>query len=178
MTNKIFAVFFAIAAAASGACSRGTRGSPPLPGAFTLFSDSFSANSSIPSGFTCEGKNTPPALRWINLPAGTKSLALVVRDPDAPSGEFLHWAVVDIPAGVTGLEPGARLPVPARELLNDAGLRGYTGPCPPSGRHRYVFSLYALGAAGYTGGQARLEDYLDSRSLGKAVLTGLYQRKK
>jgi len=150
----------------------------PEAAVFFLSSASFPANSDIPSEFTCDGRNTQPELRWTGVPAGTKSLALVVRDPDAPSGDFLHWAVVDIPAGASGFDLGSRPPAPARELKNDAGLAGYTGPCPPSGRHRYVFTLYALNAESYAGGQARLEDYLEARSLGKAALTGLYQRKK
>jgi hypothetical protein len=128
--------------------------------------------------FTCDGKNISPELSWKNVPAGAKSLALVVRDPDAPSGDFLHWAVVDIPAGTMGLPSGGKPPAPSRELANDAGTSGYFGPCPPSGRHRYVFTLYALSTDSFAGAQAKLEDYLDVRALGKAVLTGLYQRKK
>lgn len=177
MTKRQFAILCGLAAAL-GACSREVPVTPgAAAGAFSLVSDSFTANADIPAEFTCDGKNAQPALRWSNLPAGTMSLALVVRDPDAPSGDFLHWAVVEIPPGVSGFGPGAR-PAAGRELKNDAGVTGYTGPCPPSGKHRYVFTLYALDAESYGGGQARPEAYLDSRALGKAVLTGLYQRKK
>jgi hypothetical protein len=184
--KKRFTIFFILAAAAALAgCSRGIseneKGGIPMDkknAVFSLFSDSFQDNSLIPSEFTCDGRHTRPALRWVNVPAGTKSLALVVRDPDAPSGDFLHWAVVDIPPGVGGFAQGLLPPAPARELANDAGTTGYFGPCPPSGTHRYVFTLYALNAESYAGGQARLEDYLEGRALGKAVLTGLYKRKK
>lgn len=182
--KKSFAVFLVIAAALAG-CSRevAERGKGEIPmdkknAVFSLVSDSFQADSVMPDEFTCDGKHTRPALRWANVPAGTKSLALVVRDPDAPSGDFLHWAVVDIPPGTSGLVQGSLPPAPSRELANDAGTTGYFGPCPPSGTHRYVFTLYALKAESYAGGQARLEDYLEANALGKAVLTGLYKRKK
>ncbi len=174
--KRMVFIFAAAAFTALAGCSGQVPQQPAPAGGFSLVSDSFHADSEIPSEFTCDGKNTQPALRWSNLPSGTRSLALVVRDPDAPSGHFLHWAVVDIPPVVPGFALGTR--PPARELRNDAGNNGYTGPCPPSGRHRYIFTLYALDSESYAGGNARLEDYLDPRSLGKAVLTGLYQRKK
>lgn len=179
---KLFCLF-AFAAASAG-CSRDTvaRGGEKAPVSagpvFSLASDSFQANAPIPADFTCDGANTTPALRWGNAPAEAKSLALVVRDPDAPSGSFLHWAVVDIPPGVIGLAAGAPPPAPARQLANDAGSPGYFGPCPPSGTHRYVFTLYALNIESYAGGLAGLEERLEEHSLGKAVLTGLYKRKK
>ncbi len=184
--KKRLNMFFVLAAAAAfSGCSRGAAGNEKRgismdnkSAVFSLSSDSFQDNSVMPSEFTCDGKHTRPALRWANVPAGTKSLALVVRDPDAPSGDFLHWAVVDIPPGIGGFARGSLPPAPARELANDAGTTGYFGPCPPSGTHRYVFTLYALNAESYAGGQARLEDYLEANALGKAVLTGLYKRKK
>ena len=182
--KKRFGIFLVLAAALAG-CSRGVSESgmggiimDKKNAVFSLFSDSFPDNFLMPSEFTCDGKHTRPALRWANIPAGTKSLALVVRDPDAPSGDFLHWAVVDIQPGTAGLAQGALPPAPARELANDAGTAGYFGPCPPSGTHRYVFTLYALKTDIYAGGQARLEDYLEANALGKALLTGLYKRKK
>jgi hypothetical protein len=182
MSKKVFiGSLCAAALAALGGCV--PREIPPgMPKAkaaeFALSSDAFQAGGEIPAGYTCDGRNLSPELSWKNVPAGAKSLALVVRDPDAPSGDFLHWAVVDIPPGVSQLAAGARPPAPSRELANDAGTAGYTGPCPPSGRHRYVFTLYALSTDSFAAGQARLEDYLDARALGKAVLTALYQRTK
>lgn len=180
--NVLICSLCAAALAAAGGCvprelPAPARAAAKAP-AFTLVSGSFAAGSQIPAGFTCDGRDISPALSWKNVPAGAKTLALVVRDPDAPSGSFLHWAVVDIPAGIPGFAAGARPPAPSRELSNDAGTAGYFGPCPPSGTHRYIFTLYALNTGSFAAGQAGLEDYLEARSLGKAVLTGLYQRNK
>lgn len=116
-------------------------------------------NKFIANGFGCNGGNISPEIKWRNAPAGTKSLALVMHDPDAPTGVggFTHWVVVNIPATVSGLSQGAgngRLPAPAVGLSNGfdntgvTGLNGqYGGPCPPEGDkpHRYVFTLFALG---------------------------------
>ena len=163
---------------ALGGCVPREIPNPPKAGGFAIVSDSFAANSAIPAEFTCDGANTQPALRWSHVPAGTKSLALLLRDPDAPSGDFLHWAVTDIPAGAAGLEPGVRPPAPARELQNDAGINGYTGPCPPSGTHRYIFTLYALKTGSFEAGRGALQAALEAGALGKASLTGLYRRKE
>lgn len=97
-------------------------------------------------GFGCTGSNRSPALRWSGAPAETKSFALTVHDPDAPTGVgFFHWVVVDLPAGTMSLPTGATLPAPARSLHTDFGAPGWGGPCPPPGAmHRYVFSVYAL----------------------------------
>jgi Raf kinase inhibitor-like YbhB/YbcL family protein len=106
----------------------------------------------IYSGFGCTGQNLSPVMQWSNVPAGTQSFALMVHDPDAPTGGagFWHWVVVDIPASVTQLPQGAGndkgLPAGARQLNTDFGVPGWGGPCPPQGDrpHRYVFTVYAL----------------------------------
>jgi Raf kinase inhibitor-like YbhB/YbcL family protein len=173
-----FAAVFAAALAALGACVPHEMPAAPKAGAFSLVSASFAPDSGIPSGFTCDGGNVSPALAWKNVPAGARSLALVLRDPDAPSGHFLHWAVMDMPPGLTGLEAGARLPAPSRELPNDAGTSGYFGPCPQSGTHHYVFTLYALDMAAVPPAVGTIEDALAPHTLAKAMLTGLYKRIK
>lgn len=144
------------------------------------------------NGFGCNGENISPALEWSGVPAGTRSLALIVHDEDAPTGSgFWHWAVYDIPADATGLARGAgnaaaNLPAGARAGSNDfqdTGVNGangnYGGPCPPAGDapHHYVFSLYALAvdkiavAAGIpTGGTPALYGFVLNRGLGAAVL--------
>ena len=144
---------------------------------FSLVSEDLTDNGSMDPVFTCDGGNITPDLKWSGAPAGTKSFVLTLRDPDAPGGDFLHWAVADIPAGTTGHPRGAKLSQAAREFKNAAGTIGYFGPCPPSGTHRYVFTLYALSAEKFSGDPAGLQDFINGHTLGKAVLTGLYTRK-
>jgi Raf kinase inhibitor-like YbhB/YbcL family protein len=113
-----------------------------------LSSTAFAAGASIPSDYSCKGRSVSPPLAWSNTPAGTKSFALILDDPDAPSGTFTHWVIYNIPASSLGLSEA----IPTNGQLSDgtlqgnngAGRAGYTGPCPPSGTHRYFFTLYAL----------------------------------
>lgn len=132
----------------------------------------------------CGGDNRSPALAWSGAPAGTKSFALTLFDPDARSGRgFWHWLVVDIPASAAGLPEGAGsgsgMPAGAGQGANDFGSAGYGGACPPpgSGAHHYEFTLYALGTPSVP--EARdgaLSSYLKSHALATATLTGTYQR--
>ncbi len=117
--------------------------------ALAVKSDAFAADAAIPVRYTCSGANHSPALTWSGAPGTTGSFALVVEDPDAPSGTFIHWVAYNIPPGLTGLREN----VPRTETLadggaqgvNDLGQIGYYGPCPPSGRvHHYHFRLFAL----------------------------------
>jgi Raf kinase inhibitor-like YbhB/YbcL family protein len=147
-----------------------------LAAAFVLSSPAFRAGGSIPAVYTCDGQNVHPALSWTAPPRGTRSFALLVDDPDAPSGTFTHWLAWGIPAGARGLARGVRAPMEGR---NDAGGTGWTGPCPPSGTHRYAFHLYALRAtlplhAG--AGRAGFLAALKGRVLRTAVLVGRYRR--
>jgi len=111
--------------------------------ALSLTSAAFNSNGPIPQDHTCDGTGTPPPLEWSGAPTGTESFALIVDDPDAPDPKaptqtFVHWVGYDIPASAASVDGGHR------EGLNDRRQRGYTGPCPPIGRHRYFFKLYAL----------------------------------
>ena len=118
----------------------------------TLTSKGFSNQSSIPAQYTCEGKNISPPLSWSGVPGDTRSLALIVDDPDAPDPAapktiWTHWVLYNLPAKDGTLPEGAQaadLPQGTREGTNDWKRTGYGGPCPPIGRHRYYFRLFAL----------------------------------
>ena len=117
-----------------------------------LSSRAFDHNGSVPRRFTCEGEDVSPDLAWSNLPPGTRSLALIVDDPDAPDPAapkltWVHWVLYNIPPSATALSSAVTagdLPSGTREGLNDWKRTGYGGPCPPVGRHRYFHKLYAL----------------------------------
>jgi Raf kinase inhibitor-like YbhB/YbcL family protein len=129
-------------------CSRA-----PTEGSMNLTSPSFGEGQSIPAKYTCTGANVSPPLEWKGVPAGAKWLALTVDDPDAPGGHFTHWQVSQIPATTTAIPEGGHAGV---ERENGFGKSSYGGPCPPSGEHRYVFTLTALDEGGREVGRARL----------------------
>lgn len=132
-------------------------------------SPAFGDGENIPPEHTCRGAGTAPPLEWSGVPEIARSLALVVSDPDAPRGTFLHWVLYDIPVSVTRLPevPGA-----AREAANSAGRIGWYPPCPPGGTHRYRFTVYALSSA-VGGGDTRdvLAD-IERLTLDQDTLTG------
>lgn len=109
---------------------------------FILTSNAFTEGANIPSQFTCGGEGISPELKWDGAPASAKSFVLIVDDPDAPGGTFTHWVVFDIPASQTEIAAGVTNV--GKSGQNSARRNGYTGPCPPSGTHRYFFTLYAL----------------------------------
>ena len=115
----------------------------------SLTSTAFAEGAPIPAEYSCMGRRISPPLAWSNPPTGTKSLALIMDDPDAPVGTFVHWVIYNIPASSLGL-PEAISPTKVQlangsvQGNNGAGQAGYTAPCPPSGTHRYFFKLYAL----------------------------------
>jgi Raf kinase inhibitor-like YbhB/YbcL family protein len=117
---------------------------------FTLFSQDFIAGDVIHVRYTCEGQNQSPSLTWGNVPEGTQSFTLIMDDPDAPRGTFVHWIMYRIPPDVRGLGAGIpkneEFPDGSRQGINDFDQVGYDGPCPPPrhGPHRYFFRLYAL----------------------------------
>ncbi len=151
----------------------------------TLSSPAFSHDGSIPEPHTCDGANTPPPLRIIDVPTEARSLALICDDPDAPDPKapthtHVHWVLYDIPPTTTGLEPGQDAPpAGAREGLNGWNRRGCGGPCPPVGRHRYFFKLYALDTT-FGDLQAPTKDGLEQAMRGHvlahAELVGTYAR--
>ncbi|MFZ0835590.1 MAG: YbhB/YbcL family Raf kinase inhibitor-like protein [Mycobacterium sp.] len=119
---------------------------PPAPAPFAMSSTAFADNTPIPAEFSCNGRNVPPPLRWENVPAGTESLALVVDDPDAVGGLYIHWIVTGIPPSAAEIVDGV-LPPGTQVGLNSGGQAAYLGPCPPAGTgvHHYRFQLYAIG---------------------------------
>jgi Raf kinase inhibitor-like YbhB/YbcL family protein len=145
--------------------------------AMKVISPSFKNNEKMPARFTCEGEDINPALQIENLPEGTKSLVLIVDDPDAPMKTWVHWVVYDIP-------PAGRIEessVPGRQGINDSGGKNYHGPCPPSGTHRYYFKVYALNKVlALNEGIAKgdLEKAMKGSILSSAELIGLYKREK
>lgn len=144
----------------------------------TVSSPAFGANAMIPSKFTCEGANISPALHLGEFPSQTKSLAIILHDPDAPHpGGFTHWVawnidpMQDIPENYKGGVQG----------LNGAGKAGYTGPCPPTGTHHYHFMVYALDTRldlNTGSGQAELEKAMPGHVLASGDLVGLYKKMK
>lgn len=118
---------------------------PRVRAALTVTSPAFAAGAAIPVRFSCKGTGTSPPLAWTGVPGGAAALALVVSDPDAPSGTYYHWVVLDIDPAARGVAEGA-VPAGGRQADNSAGHPAYTGPCPPSGTHRYRFTVYALRA--------------------------------
>ncbi len=150
-------------------------------------SAAFAHQGPIPPRFTADGEDLSPPLEWSDAPAGTRSFALIVDDPDAPDPRapqrtWVHWVLYNIPASVQALEPGAdpqALPGGARRGRNDWKRAGYGGPAPPVGRHRYVHKLYALDVMLPDLGEptkARLLSAMQGHVLAEAQLIGTYQR--
>ncbi|MGH3319810.1 MAG: YbhB/YbcL family Raf kinase inhibitor-like protein [Streptosporangiaceae bacterium] len=120
-----------------------TRPASKLPDQITIASKAFDRGDNIPARFTCKGQGVSPPLQWSGVPADAKELALVLDDPDAPGGTFVHWVVFRIDPSRASIHPGAA-PPHAREAKNSAGKVGYFPPCPPKGTHHYRFTMYAL----------------------------------
>jgi hypothetical protein len=149
----------------------------------------FSNNGEIPSKYTCDGMDISPALAWSGIPEGTKSIALIVDDPDAPDPAapkmtWVHWVLYNIPASATGLPEAVKsqeLPQGTKEGINDWKRTGYGGPCPPIGRHRYFHKLYALDAVLPDLGKPTKKDLqkaMEGHIIAQAELVGTYQRSR
>lgn len=143
----------------------------------SVYSTVFSHKGHIPSEYTCDGRDINPPLEVENIPEGTKSLALIMEDPDAPRGTFDHWLVWNISPN----EAIAEQTNPGISGTNDFGKTGYGGPCPPSGVHRYFFKVYALDTklellAGAD--KKTLLEAMNGHILSEGEMMGLYQRKK
>jgi Raf kinase inhibitor-like YbhB/YbcL family protein len=175
----------AVALALVAASTQSTPGRAALP--LQLTSTRFTDGGAIPPEYTCEGQNSSPPLSWSDVPEGTQGFALVVSDPEAPDPSaprrvFVHWVLYNLPAATRGLAEGIRagtVPEGAAEGVNDDGKIGYTGPCPPVGKHHYHFDLYALdttlqGLASPT--RADLERAMVRHVVARAELVGTYQK--
>ncbi len=136
----------------------------------TVTSAAFTDGASIPGKYSCKGESISPPLKWSGAPAQTKSYALIVQDPDAPSGTFYHWVDFNIPASTTQSPEGAQnVGTPGK---NGAGKLGYTGPCPPSGTHRYIFNLYALDVTTLRVNEGATHDQVESAIQGHILAQG------
>ncbi|RME55242.1 YbhB/YbcL family Raf kinase inhibitor-like protein [Candidatus Woesearchaeota archaeon] len=136
----------------------------------------FENNGDIPSKYTCDGKDVNPELVIEDVPENAKTLALIVDDPDAPAGTWVHWVVWNIPKDIGKIEEDS---VPGIEGMNDFRKNSYGGPCPPSGKHRYYFKLYALDAMLNLDASATKKDLelaMQGHILAKAEIVGLYSR--
>jgi len=191
MRTRNLAITILLSLALPG-CSTGPRSLPPQPPAqqspdqkneIKVTSVAFQQGQPIPRQYTCAGVNISPPLEWSGLPKTAKTIAIVVNDPDAPGGTWVHWVLYNVPADNIGFVEN----VPVSETLkaggfqgkNDFGKIGYGGPCPPSGTHRYFFKLYAVDAelplkAGAT--WAELEKALDDHVVAQGQLMGTYSR--
>ena len=123
-----------------------------------LTSPTFDHNDGFPPGNTCDGAGFSPPLEISGVPPTAESLALVLRDPDAPGGIFIHWILFDIPPKTEKIDTG-EIPAGARQGKTTDGKIGYIGPCPPSGTHRYIFTLYALDTKMYLNDGAPIERF-------------------
>jgi len=146
----------------------------------SLTSAAFQPGQSIPARYTCDGENVSPPLNWSEPPPGTRSFALVVDDPDAPSGTFHHWGAYNVPASTRAIAEGQAV---GSQAINDFGKLGYGGPCPPPGHvpHRYRFKLFALDGdlslpvnAKVTDVEAQAKNHL----LGRGEIVGTYERRR
>ena len=164
--------------------TQASGGSSPL----VLQSSAFAPGQPLPMRFTCEAEGVSPPLQWSGVPAGARSLALIVEDPDAPDPAapqrvFVHWVLYDLPADSDGLPEGvaaAQLPPGTRQGRNDWHRAGFGPPCPPVGRHRYVHRLYALDTLLpdlHEPDKSRLLAAMDGHVLAQAELVGAYEKR-
>ena len=191
MNRALFLLLIGVVLTAAIGCGGGGEKAVATPTVETggrqvtmaLTSSAFAAGESIPAKYTCDGDNVSPPLQWEQPPAGTQSLALIMDDPDAPSGTFVHWVYYDLSPASSGLPEGVsndeKPSQGGTNGKNGVGRLGYTGPCPPSGMHRYFFRLIALdatldAAAGLTDDQ--LLQAMQGHVLTQAELMGVYSR--
>jgi len=184
-------VLLVLVAAVGCAIQQGARqetlSSTPTPqttgGSIKLTSSAFKDGEQIPRQYTCDGVNVSPPLEWSGVPKSAKTVAIIVEDPDAPSGTWVHWVVYNLPADNIGMVEN----LPSTENLkagglqgrNDFGNIGYGGPCPPSGTHRYLFRIYALDSdlalkAGAT--KAEVEKAMEGHIVAQGQLMGTYRK--
>jgi Raf kinase inhibitor-like YbhB/YbcL family protein len=173
-------------------CGGGSQGEDTVPRqetkgekmAIEITSAAFEDGDAIPARYTCNGQDVSPPLSWESVPDGTRSLALIADDPDAPSGTYVHWVIYNLPPDTRGLPEDVpnqqTLPDGAAQGVNGAGSVGYIGPCPPGGTHRYFFKIYALDTEIGLGGGATKEEALDAIEIhvvAEGQLIGTYRRR-
>jgi len=173
-------------------CGGGTQDAPTGPRdegkevkmEINVRSAAFEEGGAITSRYTCDGLDVSPPLSWDSVPKGIQSVALIADDPDTPRGTFVHWVIYDLPTDTRRLPEDVpnrqTLSSGAKQGVNGAGSIGYTGPCPPSGTHRYFFKIYALDTRLDLGGGAtakRLSDAMEGHILAEGQLMGTYRRK-
>ena len=142
-----------------------------------LSSSAFENEGVIPSEYTCDGADVSPSLTFSAIPKNTKSLALIMDDPDAPMGTWVHWLIWNIPPNITSISKGENITYPQGK--NDFGKLDYGGPCPPSGTHRYFFKLYALDTIlelKERANKKQLESTMSGHIIEEAQLMGTYER--
>ena len=169
---------YAVAALLLAGCS-GEPKEPDVsgPASINVTSTAFAEGDAIPRKFSCDGDNVSPPLAWSGVPSSASALALVVDDPDAPSGTFTHWVVLDLPASTGAVDEAAD--PRGVQAKNSAGRSGWFGPCPPSGTHHYRFTVYALSAPTGLADGAELGDALraiEAQAVSWGRLTGTYRR--
>jgi len=149
-------------------------------GNMQLTSEVFQHNGYIPAKYTCDGEDIAPILKVSEIPTNAKTLVLIVDDSDAPSGDFVHWLVWNLPANISEID-ASNLPSSAVQGVNDFGRNTYGGPCPPSGVHHYQFKLYALDSELNLPASAKKADLvkaMDGHIVAQALLVGLYSRSR
>jgi len=186
MSRKII-FFVSVSMLVFCSCKRSDEGESEAMGGkemeIKVTSSAFTDGGMIPAKYTCDGADFSPPLEWESVPEGTKSIALICDDPDAPMGTFVHWVLFNLPGGTRQLQENmpaeATLPNGARQGRNDFGRTGYGGPCPPGGTHRYFFRLYALDKQIELGAGIKKRDLLkamDGHVLAEGQLMGKYKR--
>jgi Raf kinase inhibitor-like YbhB/YbcL family protein len=180
-TRALIAAVVATALTVSGCNSGGTSTGGATIVAMQVTSSAFGESGSIPAKYTCDGGDVSPPLAWSGAPAATKAIALTVLDPDAR--DFVHWLAANLPTGLSGdgsiPEAATGSPAAGVEGRNSGGKPSWYGPCPPSGEHRYVFTIYALSErpeleAGFTRDQ--LTQAIEGKVLASGTLTARYRR--
>lgn len=184
LSETLFITALGLASVVSMRHAFASSSTQPPPASFTISSPSFSNGGDIAKKFTCDGSDVSPQLTWTDPPAGTKSFALLTDDPDAPMGNWNHWAAWNLPSTLRGLPEGvpkdARLPDGSVQGKNQFPKTGYNGPCPPRGKpHRYYFKLFALDTTldlKPGAGKKELESAMKGHILAQAEWMGRYHR--
>lgn len=172
------AILLVLVVAGCGADASSSPADVQAPATIEVTSTAFAESQPIPERYTCDGAEVSPPLSWTGVPADAAALALVVDDPDAPSGTFTHWVVLDIPAGAASAPEGG-VPPGGVQAETSAGDSVYAGPCPPSGTHHYRFTVLALDATTGLAEGTPLDEALaaiEEHAIARGTLTGTYAR--